>query len=44
MAIALKGGRTRLLCPRCDADPLKTPTIYKLMNAVTPPKDTGEGS
>ncbi len=41
MAIALKGGKTQLLCPSCDADPLKSPKIYKLMNAVQSPKERG---
>ena len=43
MAIALKGGKTQLLCPNCDANPLKSPKIYRLVNAVQSPKDDGEG-
>lgn len=40
MAIALKGGKTQLLCPLCDADPLKSPKIYRLINAAQPLKDS----
>lgn len=44
MAIALKGGKTQLLCRICDADPLKSLKIYEMVTAARPPKDGGKRS
>ncbi|CKX19421.1 Uncharacterised protein [Mycobacterium tuberculosis] len=45
MAIALRSGTTRLLCPNCDADhPFKSPKIYTLIKAVQSLKDSGSRS
>ncbi len=38
MTLLIQGRRKQYVCDKCDADPLRSPTIKKLMEAVKPPK------
>lgn len=43
MAIAIRDGRTRLLCPSCDSDPVKLPKIYEIIDAAQRRKNDHKG-